>query len=649
MGIYAGLKRRHVAPGSRGGDGLPPSKRAQYRRVSAFASTDTHDERVRRQMDGWRQFTDNTDRKFVADATLRVPYGNLTQVAGAMRSGSQQPETEGFTDLTAQPVMVRSNRYEVLPDWMSRMQVFRSDPVTKQRLADLHHDGEARRLQVEATPSKRISVSKRMSNPQLEGMRELEPFSARAPYERNLKPDRTPMRDESTLPHTSVESHEIPTTMAVHRTSDTPAMPLRRRNQASHDLLPDTVVRSTSRVASNNTGFLHRVMNSLVETFLPGWNANRTPDVTNRNVSHKQRVSANLPSSNVVEHVRVHDASRPEMFHHHHHSVIPDMNLEEHNPMRPWPGESTRPHHVQRSAQDEDTAQVNGGHHRPAVRPETKVKPLPEGFAKVADVLDVSSWLVSRNAIPTTASHQTNLQATWTTEQQTISGARPGMERSSTHRPPSTRAATADAIIPSVENKNGTQSRQPVTIRNATSYHYQQPQAAARGTEAYRAPKVQYSMATAATSVDNQSRPLPRTDPSLSHHPSATRPEVSAVGEIQWAAEPIHTTPPTSNRMGREAFHAAMATGNESTPTATNSGVNGMRLQSVPRASSTSTEHPYQPNALLYDERIAGADEKTDAPPRPQWQDRVAPFATHLGTGYVLICNWWSSITPLGL
>ena len=192
MGIYAGLKRRHVAPGSRGGDGLPPSKRAQYQRVSAFASTDTHDERVRRQMDGWRQFTDNTDRKFVADATLRVPYGNLTQVAGAMRNGSQQPETEGFTDLTAQPVMVRSNRYEVLPDWMSRMQVFRSDPVTKQRLADLHHDGEARRLQVEATPSKRISVSKRMSNPQLEGMRELEPFSARAPYERNLKPDRTP-------------------------------------------------------------------------------------------------------------------------------------------------------------------------------------------------------------------------------------------------------------------------------------------------------------------------------------------------------------------------------------------------------------------------------------------------------------------------
>ena len=476
-----------------------------------------------------------------------------------------------------------------------------------------------------------------MKNPQVEGMRELEPFSARAPYERNLKPDRTPMRDESTLPHTSVESLEIPTMMGVHRTSDTPAMPVRRRNQAGHDLLPDTMVRFTPRVPSNKTGFLHRVMNSLVETFLPGWNANRTPDVMNRNVSSKQRVSANLPSSNVVEQMRVLDVSRPEMFHHHHQSLIPDMNVEGYTPMRPWPAASTQPHPVQHSAQDEDTAQVHGGHHRGAVRPETKVKPLPEGFAKLADILDVSSWLVSRNATPATT-HQTNPQATWTAEQQTISGTRSGMERSSTHRRASTRAATADAITPSMENKNDTESRQPVITRHATSYHqHQQPQDTTHGTEAYHAPKVQYSMAAAATSVDDQSPPLPRTGPWVSH-PSPIHHEVSAIGEIQWAAEPIHTAPQTSNRMGREAFHAAMATGNESTPPTTNSGVNGMRLQSVARASSTSIEHPYQPNALLHDERIAGADEKTDAPPRPQWQDRVAPFATHLGTGYVLIC-----------
>ena len=623
MGIYAGVKRRHVAPGAMGTDGVPPSKRPQSR-LSAFASTDTRDERVRRQMDGWRQFTDNVDRKFVADATLRVPYGNLTQVASAMRG---QQGWEGFTETVPEPVMVRSNRYEVLPEWMSRMQVFRSDPVTKQRLADLHHDGDARRLYVEATPSKRITASKRMANPLVEGKRELEPFSARAPYERNLKPDRTPMRDESTLPHTSAESQEIPNTMVVDRTSPAHTTPLRPRNHASHNLLPETMAGSTPRVSSNNTGFMHRVMNSLADTFLPTWLANRTPDVISTNTSAKQRVSANVPFSNIADaEQRAHDASHTEMFHHQHQSMLPNMNAELHPPIRTGQAHSIQ-HHAQRSIQDEDTAQIHGGHHRAAIRPETKVKPLPEGFAKVADILDVSTWLAIRNGTPIT-NHQPNLQATWA-EQQPISMARSGMEPQTTKfRTTSTRTASAHETVPSVESKNDIIPRPHVRV--GYSSHHQPPEVPTtqQRTEPFRASaKVQSTMAAAATS---QSQPPRHTTPW--HHLPSIHQEVSAVGEIRWETEPIQHAPKTSNRTGRDAFHSAMALGHETVLPTTNGGsLNGTRLQSVPRASSTSIEHPYQPTVLLHDERTAVADEKEETPPRPQWQDRVAPFATHLG------------------
>ena len=47
----------------------------RFARQSAFAIADTYDERQQQRASAWRLFTDDSDRKFVADATLQEPWG----------------------------------------------------------------------------------------------------------------------------------------------------------------------------------------------------------------------------------------------------------------------------------------------------------------------------------------------------------------------------------------------------------------------------------------------------------------------------------------------------------------------------------------------------------------------------------------------
>ena len=172
------------------------------RRSSSYADVDTYAERQQRQADGLRGFADDEDRRFVSDATLTRPYSNRSQIANAMRSGGD-----------SRPMMIQSNRYDELPDWMGKVRSFPSDPTARQRLSELQHHDEARQTYVEDLSTNRNLSRKRMRNPTTDGKRELEPFISQYPYKRVMRVDRTAMRDEPTIPHSSMV-----TTAPVHTT-----------------------------------------------------------------------------------------------------------------------------------------------------------------------------------------------------------------------------------------------------------------------------------------------------------------------------------------------------------------------------------------------------------------------------------------------
>lgn len=286
MVMYTGLRRTHVHEGAHiplgGYMGKP--KRLLTDRVSAFASTDTYEERQKRQADGLREFTNQNERLFLSDATLRHPYGNITQVAQAMRTGEEQG-----------PVMVRSNRYENLPDWMARLQTIHSNPITRQRLVDLQHEEESRRQAVEASHSKKTVVARRVANPTVLGKRELEPYNAQYPYKREMQVDRTPMRDESSLPrssvlpelnmqsHVSVERHSEPVVghhLRKHKSD----------SQSSHLSVPATPPRPLLGTIMNK---LQTTIGGLADFLFPleGYHHGRAVDNRQHYLPRAQRTS----------------------------------------------------------------------------------------------------------------------------------------------------------------------------------------------------------------------------------------------------------------------------------------------------------------------------------------------------------------------
>ena len=132
MGVYSGLRRRHIHEGARLqlSNSVSRPKQGQAVRQSSFANIDTYDERQRRQADGLRGFAVNDGRCFLSDATLRQPYSNIRQVAAAIRGVPRTGNIESFSP----DIVIRSNRFEELPDWMGRMQVYRAEPKARQRV-----------------------------------------------------------------------------------------------------------------------------------------------------------------------------------------------------------------------------------------------------------------------------------------------------------------------------------------------------------------------------------------------------------------------------------------------------------------------------------------------------------------------------------
>jgi hypothetical protein len=101
-------------------------------------------------------------------------------------------------------VMIRKNNYEELPEWMGRIQTLHSTPMARQRMAELQHHDEERRLRAESHPGrKRKIASSRLQKP---ANREEEPYMSQHPYVRTMIPDRSAMRDEPTVPHTSFQT-----------------------------------------------------------------------------------------------------------------------------------------------------------------------------------------------------------------------------------------------------------------------------------------------------------------------------------------------------------------------------------------------------------------------------------------------------------
>ena len=211
MGVYTGIRRQHVSMASQLAlNQLSTTNPIQPSRSSSYADVDTYAERQQRQADGLRAFTADDKRHFLSDATLARPYSNRSQIANAMRSHSGGM-VESFDD--PRMMMIQSNRYDELPEWMGRVRSFPSDPTARQRLAELQHNDEARRMYVEDSSTNRNLAGKRMRNPTVDGGRELEPFISQYPYKRVMRLDRTAMRDEPTIPHSSMV-----TTAPVHTT-----------------------------------------------------------------------------------------------------------------------------------------------------------------------------------------------------------------------------------------------------------------------------------------------------------------------------------------------------------------------------------------------------------------------------------------------
>lgn len=168
MGVYAGIRRAHVHNGSQlpfRYNGCQP-KRDHIPRQSRFASIETDSERRLLQTEEMRAFTDDPRRRFVSDATLTVPHSSLRQVARAIHGPSAS--VEPYQTAMHPRGMVHSNRFEELPEWMGRMQTLRAEPTARQRVAELQHHDEARRLQVEASAPSRKLAGQRMRGPQRE-------------------------------------------------------------------------------------------------------------------------------------------------------------------------------------------------------------------------------------------------------------------------------------------------------------------------------------------------------------------------------------------------------------------------------------------------------------------------------------------------
>ena len=197
MVVYTGVRRRtgHYGANLALDKVVSKPKQTNIKRMSSYASTITRDQQQQFQAEGLRSFTDNANRHFVSDATLVRPYGNLAQVGAAMRGNKGTPNNN---------VMIRKNNYEELPEWMGRIQTLHSTPMARQRMAELQHHDEERRLRAESHPGrKRKIASSRLQKP---ANREEEPYMSQHPYVRTMIPDRSAMRDEPTVPHTSFQT-----------------------------------------------------------------------------------------------------------------------------------------------------------------------------------------------------------------------------------------------------------------------------------------------------------------------------------------------------------------------------------------------------------------------------------------------------------
>ena len=650
MGVYGGLRRKHLHVGARmdlGGLVTRP-RRINTERVSVFASTDTYEERQKRQADGLREFTNEDGRLFISDATLSNPYGNLSQVGHAIQ-GSR----------SSGPVMIRNNRYDTLPDWMGKLQSLNADPLTRQRLVDLQYEEDARRENIEGAGTKKKVTAKRLANPITQGKRELEPYSSQYPYKRQMKVDRTAMRDESTIPHSSLHSQQLSQSVEYR---GTPPVALRKgRGSESERTVPVMPVMPIRGAVGGMVQKIQSTFGTIADFLFPldGYQQSRA-DSRQHYLSHAQRTSFaqeafvtpySIPRT-VPQHSlssaafqSIQSISNPQQPHRA-HSEVAQMQ-----PITVQTGTST---HATTDTVDSITRHnsvplnvkpLTEGHSKVAGTLDTTewvasrhaqtpyAKPLTEGYSKVADVLDVSGWVASRHG-----------QA----------------ESSSLHTPPTRSILNlVSRDGESARNDIGPQVKGAIPVSltvNSVPYlpssNHRQSQSTTQGaTKNVSVGSEIQGLPAMSTRAEQSTQKVPETRaqaatasavwPELLHlerkHQDTQR-ELWPRGETSIHSTQKHRTVPLTNENwipGKEIFNtAAHSTFTVDTDTHPSSMPPPVRVRNQQRASSIGISQPMeQMDAALYNEReggVGGTSGHVNPRARGQWQERVAPFVTHL-------------------
>ena len=595
-------------------------------------------------------------------------------MANAVRgSGGARGSVEAFVPTDAKLVL-RNNRFEELPEWMGRIPASKTEPTARQRVMELQHFDEARRLNVESAVTTRKLAGTRQLDP---GGRHTEAYMQEHPYERNMEPDRTPMRDESTLPRSSMvfDEHIIPVESQGDRSHHLSVGTLKRadgisvatpqalaangmRNQAAYRpngrpnphvsgnnvaKMPKAVVRQQPSVV----GRIGTALAAFADLLVPGYEGTsgigQRKTLVHSRANHAAVSTSQMQSRDIVSHPSTMKDRHPRVSN---AARSMETQKDSHRPL-------DMPHTKRRRVEQPSHAVPEPFHNdvlHVATRPGVSPKTMP--WAPQAQHANVSE-----ETFPHSAHVFGPQNAGWFRSTTRLDGSQ---QHRAAHNERASAMTVAEPVMQQLRGDPGIQTftehtgrgehagtaQQPAAIREAfapTRNHHPTPltghaegsvngnaipdaQALGRRNQTLMVPVSGTTMPAAAGPTVQQAsmRASEYRRQTLSASvQSAKAPHGAATHEadVPFSAS-RHRTEGSQAAVGREGFSSRLQS----------DGHTGIPVSKRPGVSAILTEEGVQHTAsTVMKEREPGIVGETPGRPRDAWQDRVAPFASFLG------------------